>query len=396
MSMTRDEGHSPASRPSDHWEVVPSEYIPIPITQTLNRLDFDALEGHASRLRNGRPCKIDRNKFTFGGRNIIFEAQFDDDKIWIVRVRVFGGMKMESIFDRSLESEVASIKYIKRHTINVPVPDVYGHNSDFSNEAGSSYMFMESMAGKRLVGGGSKDFIPDEHKVKVYSQLADIILQLSALSFRQIGMLQQEEDGQEKVDAIVASDGTTFGPFSSSREYYLCRAELLSQNCGPHGGQDLDPSNVDCLRYRISHSLVNESPNGPFPLTHPDFSISNMLFDDDYNITALLDWSGVQTAPIQSFARPPVMVVPQPLKSRPKPLSKPEISRRQLFFQTFKEREAWYDPGTPITRNLISSRSIIAGILDDEAILGHDISDYKADLLAFVHGDDDFEHMIGE
>ena len=87
--------------------------------------------------------------------------------------------------------------------------------------------------------------------------------------------------------------------------------------------------------------------------------------------------------------------LPHPLKSRPKPLSKEEISRRLLLFQTFKEREACYDRETPISRNQILLRSIIAGILDDEAILGHDISDYKADLLAFVHEDDDFEHMIG-
>src|SRR5277367_4337724 len=56
-------------------------------------------------------------------------------------------------------------------------------------------------------------------------------------------------------------------------------------------------------------------------------------------LMGLVDWSGAQTSPIESFARPPVMIVPEPLKSRPWPLSAEEILRRELFFRIFIDCE---------------------------------------------------------
>ena len=123
-----------------------------------------------------------------------------------------------------------------------------------------------------------------------------------------------------------------------------------------------------------------------------------MLFDKDFNITALLDWSGTQTSPIASFARLPCMVIPQPLKSRPFPLSDQEISRREMFFHIFKVCETAnneHSNHTSISPFLGSYQSMIAGILDDEAILGHPVSIHVSDLLAFVFGDDGrIEHLL--
>jgi hypothetical protein len=48
---------------------------------------------------------------------------------------------------------------------------------------------------------------------------------------------------------------------------------------------------------------------GPFYFIHPDHQISNILFDDEFNITALLDWSACQTAPLESFLRQPEKVI---------------------------------------------------------------------------------------
>lgn len=49
---------------------------------------------------------------------------------------------------------------------------------------------------------------------------------------------------------------------------------------------------------------------GPFPLCHIDFHYKNILVDQDYNITGLLDWSHAQTVPIERFAIIPEFVVP--------------------------------------------------------------------------------------
>lgn len=49
---------------------------------------------------------------------------------------------------------------------------------------------------------------------------------------------------------------------------------------------------------------------GPFYLTRPAFSVYNFLFDEDFNITGFIDWSGCHTMPMESFANPPDLIVP--------------------------------------------------------------------------------------
>ena len=382
---------SRSSKPSDDWEVIRAENIPSKIKRTLSRIRFNVLEAKASVLRDGQACSIDQTRFTFGGRNILFEVQFYDNTIWIVRLRVYYGLQDGFTHDDSMESEVVTHRYVKRNTTNIPIPDVYGYDSDFRNEVGTAYIFMEAMSGKGVVGPGSKDFIPDEHKPKLYRQLAQIIIQLSSLKFPKIGMLRLDEDGQETIGAIVDCAGRKFGPFSSSIEYYWHRAKIMSKNDEPSFGGKYSPANVDRLRLLAIPLLVDEDHNhGPFYLTHPDFAISNMLFDADFNLTGLVDWSGAQTSPIESFARPPVMIVPEPLKSRPRSLSDREIARRQLFLEIFRACEAGdRDQGGSalISQFQGSVRCMIAGILDNEAILGHGISHYVPDLLPFIFGD---------
>ena len=55
--------------------------------------------------------------------------------------------------------------------------------------------------------------------------------------------------------------------------------------------------------------IVGRTSNcGPFFLTHPDFQITNFLFDGEFNITAVLNW---QTMPLESFANPPEKMIPR-------------------------------------------------------------------------------------
>jgi len=97
----------------------------------------------------------------------------------------------------------------------------------------------------------------------------------------------------------------------------------------------------------------------------------------------LVDWSDAQTSPIESFARPLVMIVPEPLKSRPWPSSAEEVLRRELFFRIFRDCEVEnHRQEDGISQVQDSVHCIIAGILDNEAILGHSISRY---LLIYPH-----------
>jgi len=51
-------------------------------------------------------------------------------------------------------------------------------------------------------------------------------------------------------------------------------------------------------RKAIPHFLSPELFScAEFPLCHADFSNCNLLFDDDYNIAGVIDWTWAQSAP---------------------------------------------------------------------------------------------------
>lgn len=56
--------------------------------------------------------------------------------------------------------------------------------------------------------------------------------------------------------------------------------------------------------------VTEEHLYGPFPMCHLDFHYNNMLVDEDFNITATLDWSNVQTVPMEQFAMTPEFIAP--------------------------------------------------------------------------------------
>jgi hypothetical protein len=41
--------------------------------------------------------------------------------------------------------------------------------------------------------------------------------------------------------------------------------------------------------------------HGPFPLHHPDLHLANILFDDKFNITGIIDWSYTMSVPFEAF-----------------------------------------------------------------------------------------------
>ncbi len=54
--------------------------------------------------------------------------------------------------------------------------------------------------------------------------------------------------------------------------------------------------------------IMEEHVRGPFPLCHIDLHYGNILVDDDYNITGIIDWSDAQTVPLERFMINPEFV----------------------------------------------------------------------------------------
>ena len=162
------------------------------------------------------------------------------------------------------------------------------------------------------------------------------MLQLYSHLFDEIGMLWPADETyteQESVHVVPIVDQHAripdFGPFTDSLAFYQTRTRLLLEyyrrreqsSSTEEPGFDV----IESLTFKmaaIPYIAEHSSSRGPFFLAHPDFQVScpfnfltslqitNCLFDDNYNITAILDWTGCQTLPFESFVFPPMKVIP--------------------------------------------------------------------------------------
>jgi len=74
-------------------------------------------------------------------------------------------------------------------------------------------------------------------------------------------------------------------------------------------------------------------------LRHPDLNNLNVLFDDEFNVVGVIDWTLTQAVPWQTFVVPP---------NQFDALCYPE--NRQVYLDVFEEVERLQDPEIPITK----------------------------------------------
>src|SRR5437762_13895585 len=86
-------------------------------------------------------------------------------------------------------------------------------------------------------------------------------------------------------------------------------------------------------------SFVRSS--GPFPLTHVDFGLHNLLIIDDGDIVSVIDWSNSRTAPWESFAIFPLPISVIWTKRAKYPTFKWErlMSEQNFFVEALKKYE---------------------------------------------------------
>jgi hypothetical protein len=56
------------------------------------------------------------------------------------------------------------------------------------------------------------------------------------------------------------------------------------------------------LKAALPHIIIEDRVRGPFPICHLDLHFGNMLFDDDSNLTGIIDWSSAQAAPLEQLS----------------------------------------------------------------------------------------------
>jgi Phosphotransferase enzyme family len=279
------------------------------------------LAAHASNIRNGEKCTVDQSSFNAGGQHLVMHIRFEDDVTWLARIRFppctrdghrcVGGFRTFRNAALSMESEIATIMYVKKNT-SLPVPRVYGYDLGRDNCVSAPYMLIEEISGtnveERIFRDGG---IYGVQMKSVDRQVREFIAELATLRFNKIGRLCLDKENE-----MISFPGAG-GPFASSGDYYLVSLQTKISTHGYHRVVDESyrPSVVNWdaaseseiieiafwIYLQIAKFLGSQSSEGPFPLEHPDWNDQNIMVDEDYRVVGVIDWENARTCPVESF-----------------------------------------------------------------------------------------------
>ncbi|KAI9674496.1 MAG: hypothetical protein M1817_001834 [Caeruleum heppii] len=353
-----------------------------PLTELLPSIKTEELCAVASKQRDHVPCVV--GSHNGGGFNIIIELVFADGVVWLARVP-----RPEACFqgEECTASYAATLRYLKKHS-RIPVPEVYsyGLESDEQNAVGASFLLMQRLPGHPLPSEEHDDdpmWDPytneEEAKAeKVHQQLADIILELASFQFDKIGTLQEDSHGNFAIGPFVSPIATASpaaktavydrmsarekGPYATTAEFYDNMAHLSLQYTREDlNDEDEDPerfvNTFEMLKHLWPHFVMKDFNKGPFVIQHDDLNLSNILVDDDFNITGIIDLPGT-VGPL-----PSLFVYPYLFRDGNIPYS--FITERKFFLYDFVRRSlpAHLPPPAHPSRSARTSEFIRARIM---------------------------------
>lgn len=280
------------------------------VQKVLSTANFQELEKEAIRTRRLRDktadpelsCTIDTSSFTNGSNNLVLKVCFSDHVYWIARIQHQSVDEHQAIENADdMLSEIATMKTVG-HRTTIPVPEVFAFDTSSSNPVGYPYILMEFLGG-RVLKRPIAEAVPSEHLPKVAKQLAVVLVQLQAITSENFGRLWCGEHCDKPVEVVQEDlSKTSLAWFYTHRQIYNQQAMENHQD---------DPEwKTACwiLKIAVPHIIIQDRVNGPFPLCHLDLHYGNLLFDDDYNLKGVIDWSHAHMVPIERLAVSPEFV----------------------------------------------------------------------------------------
>ncbi|KAK4244425.1 kinase-like domain-containing protein [Corynascus novoguineensis] len=340
-------------RPSDHWQgfaaMSPDSDKHKRIELLLSTANFEHLKirGIESR-RKHQPsvpsyvdCSINLTHFASGFNNLILELAFSDDVFWIVRIPY---QPLDDDDRTSMLSEIATMKIVKKYT-TIPIPQVFDFEASANQPFGYPYIFMEYLGGRTLPKGVATA-IPHQFHAKVAKQLANIFAELQNLTFSRIGRLWCGENADQPVEIMAMAWHSSPGPLETSLEYFYNQRQ--SENRQMIAMHPDDPDWLTAcwvLKMALTHIIIEDRVRGPFPLCHLDLHYGNMLFDDEYNLTGIIDWSSAQAAPLEQLSVCPEFVAFPGLSEEE---NRPIIELRNRVVEHIREMERRQEKRPPL------------------------------------------------
>jgi len=270
------------------------------------------------------------DRFSLALVDASFPVIFPDGTEWLINLPLYNLVSKHSI-SKKLDAEVSTMKWVRENT-QIPVPrvhavDLLGH-ADW-NATHRPCIVIDKMPGRHL----EEDFweqLSREQHLHILDQVAKIQAQLYVHPFPAIGSLYYEYDDQNvpqnlQVLRFISHATDSYCVwyrafrefFKAARSPYTRTLQFITEllNMRLLHEAICSPTMTDVFLYvwvarSLVPSLCSFSPwnNGPFSLTHGLLGRSALLFDDDFNITAVTNWGFSTTMP-RAFAGipPPIM-----------------------------------------------------------------------------------------
>lgn len=209
-------------------------------------------------------------------------------------------------FSRTMkESEIATMQYLHsspKYNKHIKVPEVYSWDLSHDNKAGAPYIFREVIEGKDL----SREFhtLTKEQKLAVTTAIARVHKVLSQpADFNQIGGIYGSPEQGFKTGGYPGNWSRS-RPYSSIEDLWKEKIEVGT------GGSGLDKSGrLARNRGQLRELADSFSPPGRLSrlcIQHFDLAIRNVVFNDKFEITGVIDWEYAQVVPLAIAAKIPL------------------------------------------------------------------------------------------
>ncbi|KAF2868450.1 phosphotransferase enzyme family protein [Massariosphaeria phaeospora] len=288
----------------------------------------------------GRPVGdlVSITKLVEGGFNRVLQATLNDDRKVLARIP----FRITAPAHYATASEAATLTLLRQHSI--PVPKVLGYSCTSANPVGTEYLLLEKLEGKPL--SDTWFSLEPEVLTSITKQIVDIEVRYMSIPFPASGSLYFDNDlTTEKMVPVQDSERGKIivGPLATYAWWYQQRAALhvdkgpwnnfsqcfeaparrelgsLKQHGKPRLHYERSVSELHGFKERLpaTHAkflsdYLKLAPSLDVPerftrptLRHPDFSPSNILINDNNEITGIIDWQHAAILPLALCAGVP-------------------------------------------------------------------------------------------
>ncbi|KAJ5982448.1 hypothetical protein N7451_012548 [Penicillium sp. IBT 35674x] len=294
------------------------------ITKLVDKINIPALISRATALRGGLACSIPQNlrydrstrSSVMGGMNYHIEISFDDGISWLARIRRSNATSPPAeLRDYILRSEVSTLQFLSE--TQVPVPKIFDFNFCETNPIGVGYILMEKLPGTSL----RWSLATPEQRRKVTSQLADIYIELKAHPFTMTGSLHHPGShdigpfARESLTEFHGAQMKALGPFFSTEEYFSAHIQMILDSIvrqESYVDRAVDAFLVHRFLLDRVSSVCSQKhlDDGKFYLKHADEKGDQILVDDEFNITGIIDWEWAHTDSKSGAFNSPIVLLP--------------------------------------------------------------------------------------